>query len=142
MLVGLVVPYTDPRLLSDASDASASPFVIAIESAGIKVLPSLINAVLITVTISAAQADLFACSRTMYALALDGNAPKIFRKCNKQGVPIAAVGISALFGPLAYMGIGGSGAAAKAFGYLYDLSAVSILAAWVIILRESSLMLA
>jgi len=65
-VVGLIVPYNDPRLLTDTSDASASPFgesreefkrkevplpdcpfsfssVIAIDNAGIKVLPSIIN---------------------------------------------------------------------------------------------------
>jgi len=36
-LVGLLVPYTNDKLLSGSSsaDATASPFVIAIESAGI-----------------------------------------------------------------------------------------------------------
>lgn len=42
-VVGLVVPYNDPRLLKGGSDASASPFVIAIDNAKIKVLPSIIN---------------------------------------------------------------------------------------------------
>ena len=42
-IIGLLVPYTDPRLnLTDAT-AAASPFVIAINNAHIKVLPSVSN---------------------------------------------------------------------------------------------------
>src|ERR1700716_84268 len=46
-LVGLLVGYNDPRLLSGGSaDATASPFVIAIRDAGIDVLPSVMNVVI------------------------------------------------------------------------------------------------
>jgi amino acid transporter len=38
LMVGLLVPYNDPRLLGDSSvDAAASPFVMSINNAGIKV---------------------------------------------------------------------------------------------------------
>ncbi|PWN46136.1 hypothetical protein IE81DRAFT_319518 [Ceraceosorus guamensis] len=129
LFVGLCVPYTDDRLLTDSSTASASPYVIAIESARIKFLPNLINAVLVVVTWSAAQADLYAASRALYALALEGRAPRIFRKCTKAGLPFWSLVATSLWGPLAYLGIGSIGAE-KAFGYLYDLSAVSILVCW------------
>ena len=47
-VVGLLVPYSDPRLLQNANGASAvaSPFVIAIQNAGIEGLPSVFNAVI------------------------------------------------------------------------------------------------
>lgn len=129
LLVGLCVPYTDPRLLSGSNNASASPYVIAIESAGIKVLPHFVNAVLITVTWSAGQSDLYASSRTLYGLALEGNAPRIFKKCTKAGLPIWATAATALYAPLAYMGTSSAGVA-NVFLDLYDISAVSILIAW------------
>jgi amino acid transporter len=129
LMVGLVVPYNNVLLLSGRSDASASPYVIAIQSAGIKVLPDFVNAVLLTVTWSAGQSDLYAASRTLHGLALEGQAPRFLRKCTKSGVPIWAVAVTSLYAPLAYMGVGPLGAA-KAFLYLYDMAAVSVLIVW------------
>lgn len=134
LMVGLVVPYNSDRLLNgDTNNASASPYVIAIENAKIKVLPDFINAVLLTVTWSAGQSDLYASSRTLYGLALEGQAPKIFKKVTKSGVPIASVAVTCLYAPLAYMATGSTGAATT-FEYLYDISAVSILIVWWVIM--------
>ncbi|KAN0065050.1 hypothetical protein ACQY0O_001545 [Thecaphora frezii] len=131
--VSLTVPYNDARLLNGGDDASASPFVLAISNAGIKVLPDIINAVLLVTTWSAANSDLYASSRTVYALALEHKAPALLRKCTRNGVPYWSLAITSLFGPLAYMAVG-SGGAETAFGYLYDISAISIIIAWIIIL--------
>lgn len=46
-MVGLVVPSNNPDLLSKGG-AHASPFVLAAQLAGIKAVPSIINAVVIT----------------------------------------------------------------------------------------------
>lgn len=43
--LGLLVPYNDPNLAISTGTAQQSPFVIAFQRAGIKVLPSIINAV-------------------------------------------------------------------------------------------------
>ncbi|TKY88487.1 hypothetical protein EX895_002475 [Sporisorium graminicola] len=132
-MVGLVVPYNDPRLLNGGSDASASPFVLAISNAGIRVLPSFINGVLIVTTWSAANSDLYCSSRTIYALALEHKAPAFLRKCTKNGLPVWSLFVTSLFAPLAYMSCG-AGGAAQAFEYLYAVSAISVIIAWVIIL--------
>jgi amino acid transporter len=57
-VVGLLVPSTSPELLGGTGDASSSPFVIAIKSAGITVLPDLINVVILVSAISAASSKL------------------------------------------------------------------------------------
>lgn len=46
-IIGLLVPSNDPKLTGGGT-AAASPFVIAINHAGIKTLPSIINAALLT----------------------------------------------------------------------------------------------
>lgn len=127
--ISVLVPYDDPKLLSDHSNATASPFVIAIERAGIKGLPSVINAVILTSAWSAGNSDLYAASRTLYALALEGMAPKCLRYCTRRGLPLWCVVITALFGPLAYLACGGKGAN-LAFDWLYNLSAISGLLCW------------
>ncbi|KAL7412814.1 putative amino acid transporter [Mrakia frigida] len=132
-VVGLIVPSNSPRLLNNSgSDASASPFVIAIEEAGIKALPSIINAVLIVAAWSAGNSDLYAASRTLYALAIDGKAPKIFRYCNKAGLPVYCIGITALWGFIAYAAAGNNTAAV--FDWLYNTSSITGLITWVCIL--------
>lgn len=132
-MVGLVVPYDDPRLLNGSGNASASPFVLAVKNAGIKALPSIVNAVLLVTTWSAANSDLYASSRTLYALALEHKAPGFLRKCTKAGLPIWALTVTSLFGFLAYMSCG-TGGAEQAFEYLYDISAISVILAWLTIL--------
>ena len=104
--LGMLVPYNDQKLI-DANkknaSARASPFVLAIENAGIKVLPPLLNACILLFTFSASNSDLYIASRTMYGLAERGHAPKIFRWTDKRGVPVPALAISALFCCSAFM---------------------------------------
>ena len=47
-VIGLLVPSNSPGLNLTAKTAASSPFVLAIKTAGIKGLPSLINACLLT----------------------------------------------------------------------------------------------
>jgi amino acid transporter len=55
------------------------------------VLPSLVNALIATSILSAGNAYVFGTSRALYSLALSGQAPKIFRKINRNGTPYMAV---------------------------------------------------
>ncbi|THG94146.1 hypothetical protein EW026_g7267 [Hermanssonia centrifuga] len=79
-IIGLLVPYTEPDLNLKTSDAAKSPFVITIKTTGIKGLPSVINAALLTSAWSAVSSDLYTSSRALYGLALNGNAPKVFAR--------------------------------------------------------------
>lgn len=127
--ISVLVPYTDPNLLNGSYAATASPFVIAIQNAGISGLPSVANAVFLLSAWSAGNSDLYAASRTLYALALEGQMPRIFRRCTKRGLPIYCVAITGLFGVLAYMNTGGE-AAVTAFNWLYNLSAITGIITW------------
>lgn len=73
-LVGLCVPVNNEALNSSVGSSSLhSPFVIAIQLAGIKVLPSIFNAVILIAVMSVANACTFGSTRTMQALAANGN---------------------------------------------------------------------
>ena len=65
-IIGLLVPYNHPDL-DLSSTAAGSPFVIAIKTAGIKGLPSVINAALLTSAWSAASSDMYTSSRALCA---------------------------------------------------------------------------
>jgi amino acid transporter len=108
LLVGMIVDPTGPELAAakakgTAGGASASPFVVAIKEANIKVLPSILNACILLFTFSAANSDQYIASRTLYGMAKDGHAPKIFGKCTKRGVPWVAFLFTACFMGLAFL---------------------------------------
>ena len=63
-IVGLLVPSNSEGLNLTERNAAASPFVIAIKKAGIKGLPSLINACLLT---SGAHMPRLSCNRKCLA---------------------------------------------------------------------------
>lgn len=88
LAIGVLIPYDEPRLLSaidgDAPGAAASPWVIAIYRASVPVLPSIINAVILTSATSSANAFLYTGSRYLYALAQNGQAPRFLLRCSKR----------------------------------------------------------
>ncbi|THH27767.1 hypothetical protein EUX98_g6416 [Antrodiella citrinella] len=127
-IIGLLVPSTDPGLNLKSSDAASSPFVIAIQHAGIKGLPSVINAVILSSAMSAATSELYSSSRAIYGLAATGNAPKFFMRLSKNGVPWIAVLFQASFGLLAFMSLkAGPG---RVFGWFGNMTAIAGLMSW------------
>jgi yeast amino acid transporter len=134
-VISVLVPYDDPTLLGNigGSTASASPFVIAINNAGIKGLPSVINAVILIAAWSAGNSDLYASSRTLYALALEGKMPRIFKRCTKAGLPVYALALTAVFGFLAYLNVR-PGTTVTVFNWLYNISSITGLITWAVIL--------
>jgi len=128
-MVGMLVPSDDPGLLKSTGTAAQSPFVIAIQRAGIKVLPSIVNAVVLTSAWSAGNSGLLGGSRILYGMAREGHAPKIFLRTNRFGIPYVAVGLFGLFISLGYMTL--SDGAATVFGWLQDLVSVAVLVNWI-----------
>ncbi|KZS93405.1 amino acid permease [Sistotremastrum niveocremeum HHB9708] len=127
-VIGLLVASNDPALSLGHGTAAASPFVIAIRNAGIKGLPSVINAALITSAWSAASSDVFTSSRAIYGLALTGAAPRIFTRTSKSGLPYVAVIFCSLFAGLAYMSV--SSGSNKVFGWFVNLTSIAGLMTW------------
>lgn len=136
LVIGILVPYNSPRLLSAISNgesgAAASPFVLGILNAGIPALNHIINAVILTSAWSSGNAFLFAASRMLYGLAHNSQAPKIFARCNRNGVPYVSVLLSASIGCLAYLNLGAN--SANVFSWLTSLVTVCGFIAWFVIL--------
>ncbi|KAL1867198.1 lysine permease [Paecilomyces lecythidis] len=126
--IGLLVPHDNPNLLSDASDASASPFVIAAKLAGVKVLPGLINAVLLTVVLSAANSNVYSGSRILIGLAQEGFAPRFLKWTSKGGVPYYGVAFTAAFGLLGFLNLSNGGG--TVFNWLLNISSVAGFITW------------
>ncbi|OLL21894.1 Proline-specific permease [Neolecta irregularis DAH-3] len=109
LAIGVLVPYNDPDMSREIRNgghgANASPFVIGIKRLGISTLPDIINAVILSSAWSSGNSFVYAGSRTLYSLALDGKAPSIFKKCTKSGVPIFCVGSIALLSLVMYLNV-------------------------------------
>ena len=115
LAIGIVLPANDPTLLGvlggtepGAGTGAASPYVIAAKNMGITVLPSFINALLLTSIISAGNNYVFAGTRCLYGMAEQGQAPKIFTRCTKNGVPIWALAATMLFSAIAFLQLSNS----------------------------------
>lgn len=131
LIAGIVVPSNDDRLLSPESNATASPFVIGIKRAGIAGLDHTINAAILTSAWSSGNCFLFSGSRMLHGMALSSDAPQIFGKTNKAGVPYVAVLATWSFGLLSFLTI--SSAGATVFTWLQNLSTISGFIAWIIV---------
>lgn len=131
LIVGIMVPYNDKHLLG-ASNASASPFVIGIQRAGIKGLGSVINAAILTSAWSAGNSFLYSGSRILYTMALNGQAPKFFGVVNRRGVPYVAILFTWAFGLLAYLNVSNTGA--TVFNWFVNISTISGFLAWIVVM--------
>ena len=72
-----------------------SPFVLIFSQLGIGWAAHILNFIILTAALSVYNSGMYANSRMLFGLAQQGNAPKIFKQVNKQGVPIPAVIFSA-----------------------------------------------
>jgi len=92
IVVGFLLPYNDPNLLQGGvENIAVSPFTLIFERAGILAAASIMNAVILTSVLSCGNSGLYASTRMLYAMAIEGKAPKMFGKVNKRGVPMAAL---------------------------------------------------
>lgn len=105
----------------------------------------IINACLLTSAWSAASSDLYTSSRALcksfarpqrsfvHAISTDGlaaagNAPKIFLRTSRRGLPYVSIAFCAVFALLSYMGVtSGSG---KVFNWFANMTAVAGLMTW------------
>jgi aromatic amino acid transport protein AroP len=79
----------------DLGDLEHSPFVMIFNKIGIEWAAHLLNFIILTASLSVCNSGMYANSRMLLGLAEQGNAPKVFKKVNKQGVPVNAALFSA-----------------------------------------------
>ncbi|KAG5368118.1 General amino-acid permease GAP1 [Yarrowia sp. C11] len=131
-LVGFLVPWDHPQLLNKTSsaDASASPFVIAIKAAGIKGLPSVMNVVIMISVLSVGNSSIFGFSRTIAALAQQGQAPSFFAYIDRKGRPLFGIITVSLFGLFAFICAGPIETQNTVFYWLMAICGLSSIFTW------------
>lgn len=131
-IVGLLVPYNSPRLMGSGSDlVHSSPYVIAMEIHGIKVIPHIINSIILVAVISVANSAMYSSSRTLHSLAEQGFAPKYFNKIDSKGKPLRCLVVSAIIGLLSF--IAEYKDQERIFIWLLSISGLSTIFTWAMI---------
>lgn len=132
VIIGVNVSQKSPELLSAVSagghTAASSPFVVICQQTGVKVLPSIINAVVMTSALSSGNENAYGLSRTLLALARQRSMPAVFLKTSRVGTPYVGVIVAMCFGLLSFLSV--SNGSNQAFTWLSNLSALSSLIAW------------
>jgi amino acid transporter len=129
-ILGLIVPHDSDGLSSSAGSGETrySPFVLSFRLAGIKILPSIFNAVITLSVISVANSCTFASTRTIQALCRNGMGPSWGAKIDKKGRPWVVLIVVLLFGCLAYVNEAKKGS--MVFTWLLSLSGLSNFFTW------------
>ncbi|MGC5326018.1 amino acid permease [Brevibacillus sp. SYSU BS000544] len=112
--------------------ASASPFITVFESVGIPYVADFMNFVMLIAMISAANSNMYASSRMLFAKAQDGRAPKFLAVLSKQKSPVRAILVCVLF---LYLGVlFAFFAEEQTFGYLMIIPAYTVMSVWIMLL--------
>ena len=131
IIVGILVPSNDEALNNYSGNASQSPFVLAATRAGISVVPSIINAVVLTSAWSAGNQSMLAGTRILFGMALKNQAPQVFLRTTKWGIPYVCVLLQTLMAALAYMSL--SAGALNVFYWFLKLTSSAVLVSWGVI---------
>lgn len=73
-----------------------SPFVLIFAALDTPAVATALNIVVLTAALSVYNSAVYANTRMLYGLAVQGNAPRVLMKLTRSGVPLAALGVSAL----------------------------------------------
>lgn len=132
MFVGLLVPHnTDLLLSANGNGKNASPYVIAAQIHGVRVLPHIINTVILISVTSVATAAFYSSPRLIQSLAEQGLAWEWFNYVDRAGRPLRAqmfVTTCSLFAFIAAYRKEG-----EVFNWLLAISGLSFLIAWITI---------
>ncbi len=77
--------------------------MVAMNRLQIRVLPDIVNAMVLTAAFSAGNSYVYCASRSLYGLALEGKAPAFLATCTRRGVPVYCVLIVLCFALLSFL---------------------------------------
>ncbi len=103
LIISLLIPFNDPHLTSQGN-VTTSPFtlVFAHYIPG-KIAANILNLIILIAILSAANASMYSATRTLWYMAQTNQAPKIFAKLTRYGLPINALIATALVGSTVFL---------------------------------------
>ncbi|MCX4786721.1 MULTISPECIES: amino acid permease [unclassified Streptomyces] len=88
-----LLPWNDKSIVQEGGS-----YVAALNSIGIPHAGQVMNVIVLTAVLSCLNSGLYTASRMAFSLGGRGDAPKVFARVNKRGVPQAAILSSVVFG--------------------------------------------
>lgn len=126
-IISLLISYNDPRLGSQ-DNVNMSPYTLIFSYYISNYAANFINFVILVALLSAANASMYSSSRILWYLGKKGQAPVIFSRITKHGVPLLAVLATALVGSVVFISSKiGNGVL---FSYMVQISSLSGFIAW------------
>ena len=103
LFISLLLPFNSAALANQNS-VDSSPFTLVFQNYfGVGFATNFINAIVLTAVVSAANASMYAATRTLWYMGSIGQAPKVFGKTTRKGVPIPALLLTAAVGSLVFL---------------------------------------
>lgn len=113
----------------DKVSMAGSPFVQVFSLTGMPGAATVMNIVLLTAVLSAANSGIYATSRTLLSMAQNNEAPKVLLKTTKNGIPLFGILITSLFILIgvyfAYV------MPSKIFGYMMSIPGFTVTVIWI-----------
>ncbi|KAJ3412281.1 hypothetical protein HDV05_000992 [Chytridiales sp. JEL 0842] len=129
-VIGVLIRHDDPKLAlaAETGDIRIAPFTLILQRAGLGPAAHIMNAVILTAVVSAANSAMYAASRTLVSLSIKGHAPPVLGVVSRKGVPIGALVLTVAISCLSFLGIFlGEG---FIFSWLLTLTGTSGLLTW------------
>ncbi|AVK62303.1 amino acid permease [Lactobacillus sp. CBA3605] len=123
-VMAALIPY-------QKAGVTQSPFVLVFKEIGIPYAADLMNFVVLTAIMSAANSGLYASTRMLWSLANEGTIPKIFKRTTRRDVPLIALITSMLGGILALLS--SVYAAGSVYLVLVSISGLAVVIVWMAI---------
>jgi aromatic amino acid transport protein AroP len=115
----------------DKVQEGGSPFVMIFHALDSELVATILNIVVLTAALSVYNSCVYCNSRMLLGLAVQGNAPAALRRVNSRGIPVVALGVSAVATAgcvlINYLMPG------KAFGLLMALVVAALIINWAMI---------
>ncbi|ODV97785.1 hypothetical protein PACTADRAFT_47637 [Pachysolen tannophilus NRRL Y-2460] len=124
---GITVAWNNESL-STGNKTMKSPMTIALISAGWKNAGYFVTTLIMVTCFSSVNSAIYISSRSLFHLAIDNKAPKIFTKVDKRGNPWVAVHTVHSLGALSMLSLGST--AQTAYTYIVNLAGVSAFIVW------------
>lgn len=129
IVISFLIPFSDPNLLrTNTTDIAYSPFTMIFYRAGLAFAASFMNAIILTSVLSAGNSLMYASTRMLYAMALEGKAPFIFSRLSSRHIPFNALLFNTMIACTAFFSsFLGTG---TVYTLLINISGVTVFFAW------------
>ncbi|WP_168190784.1 amino acid permease [Actinomyces qiguomingii] len=124
VVMAALIPWQD-------AGVDNSPFVTVLDMIGVPHAGDIMNIVIVTAILSAANSGLFASTRMLWSLANEGTVPAVVAHTTRRGVPVVALSLSMVGGLLALLS--SVVAARTVYLALVSVSGLAVVIVWMAI---------